>query len=398
MRPRDPGAVDEVIQQQARVECPRAVHVGEAALREETVEEPGIVITDHVLLDRAARAAEPHRVARDAERLDEVLLHHHQRFGGDDVVAVVAEHVERRRRDREASREHHVVQHAAGRAALDVVAAAAPAAERVDQAPIPAGVGVVPEVRSGHSRIVEDRDLVDRPVDRPGLESNDIGSARQRRREVGRERSRRIEPFERRARRKRPVHIVDLRGHHAGIRDLCGRQERRVGIGAELVRLTEERRLLRPGEHRARDRMVLELEIVGAHPLGFRLEPVLPGRHAGDETDQAVAGRRRGELARHVGTIQAHAHVRQPRAGGRDDVHQCIATAHLVRPIRQRQDLQLVVGQRRRSDDEDEGNQRHAAPDEHAAAPHSDSDGLHVASSGFTTLVVSRGRRDRRRR
>ena len=69
------------------------------------VEQPRIVVADQMLLHRPAGASAANRVARHAERLDEVLFHHHHRLGRHHVVRMGAEHVQRRPRQRVALRD-----------------------------------------------------------------------------------------------------------------------------------------------------------------------------------------------------------------------------------------------------------------------------------------------------
>ena len=142
-----------------------------AGARDDPIQKAGIVLGDQVLLHRAARSADSDGVNGNSEALDEMLLDHHRRLGRDDVVAVVAEDIERRHRHRVSVRNRGHVLQGGTDLALAIPGAAAPA-EPVHQAAVPARGGA-PWVGEIVRRIVEERNLVNRSIDRARLNSND---------------------------------------------------------------------------------------------------------------------------------------------------------------------------------------------------------------------------------
>src|SRR5262245_56242481 len=113
---------------------------------------------------------------RTAKCLDEVLLHHGQSLSGDSVVASVAKYVQGRSGYRIALLQERLLRHAHHLSPQDplTVARAAPSAEVVSEASVPAGRGTGPRRGQGLSGLMEKSDLVDRPVDDPNLRSDDI--------------------------------------------------------------------------------------------------------------------------------------------------------------------------------------------------------------------------------
>ena len=160
------------------------LHVRESHAGNDAVEEPGIIVRDLVLLVGAARGAPPKRKRRLAVSLDEALLHHHHGFGREHVVATVAGDVERRARFGIALAHHGVADHSVRkteRCSLLEPAAEAAAPERIKQTPVPA---LRRRHRAGLSRrrVMQHRKLINRAIDRAGLDAHDEGNLLARRR------------------------------------------------------------------------------------------------------------------------------------------------------------------------------------------------------------------------
>ena len=125
--------------------CIRDVHdlrgrdLGEAAAGHDTVQQTGIVVADGQALLRTARAPPADGEEHGAVVLDEPFFHHHETLGGEHLLAVVAEDIQRGGRHPVALREMQMLEDAAvpDAGSLDVPAAHAAAAERVDQSPVP---------------------------------------------------------------------------------------------------------------------------------------------------------------------------------------------------------------------------------------------------------------------
>jgi len=140
------------------------------------IQEAGIIVRDLVLLVRASRAAPPKRKYRFPVRLDETLLHHHHGFGRDHIVAAVAGDVQRRARFGIALAHDGVADQSTpqteGCPLLEPAADAA-AAERKNQAPIPA-LRWRHRVRNSCRRVMQHRKLINSAIDRAGLDPHDI--------------------------------------------------------------------------------------------------------------------------------------------------------------------------------------------------------------------------------
>jgi hypothetical protein len=300
------------------------------------VEDPGIVVPDQVLLDRAARATPADRVQGLPVRLGEVLLDHQGDLGRDHLAAVVVVDVEGRRGDGVPAREEEVGEDAAVPLPL-VVADVAAAAERVDQPVVPAGL--VRERAGRRGRVVEGRELVDGAVDHALLDPDDVvdGAAveRGRRGQVGR--------LDRGIRQRgegpagRPVDVAHLR--------------RRGAVGVErrpesrLHRLAEEGLLLRAGEERAAQRVVDDAEGGGAprrRPLpaavGARDDLVLAQAEPGDEPSQRAVGHR-PEAPGDVLAVRLDPEVLRARGVVvQADLHEHVTARDVLRQRRERLD------------------------------------------------------------
>ena len=257
--------------------------------------------------------------------LDEVLLGHHHRLGRRDLLAVVAEDVQRGRGDRVTAAQHEVVEHAARRRTLAVPAVDAPAAEVVDQAAVPAA----PAARE---RVVQQRDLVDAAVDRAGLPSDDVRHRAPLRRgracEVGGIVARARRPSRELA-RGRAVQVVDARGDRAVL------VERRPK--ARALGLAHEWLLVRAGEHRPGDRVVLQGQTGGqaARRGGQGVRADVESAH---EPRHAPPARREG--GGHIAAVHPHDDARRRRS---TDPDQDVAAGHHVRAGRQRLHAQRGV-------------------------------------------------------
>ena len=171
------------------------IESGEGQARQQAVEQAREVLRDEQLLNRSARSAEAHRPFRQAITFDEVLLDHHQGLAGQRVVAMLLHDVLRRDRVCESARDGGVEDRADRLIRPLVVVGAAAAAEGHHEGAVPRGIAGVQSAGSHFGRarrVVEDRDPIDRAVDRAGLDADDVrhGLALTRRRlgDIGRNR------------------------------------------------------------------------------------------------------------------------------------------------------------------------------------------------------------------
>ena len=321
----------EVAVQQTAVGGLREAVVLEGRARDDAVEEAGVVLGDHQLLDGAARAAPAHRPdGRPAQLLDQAFLDHRHGLGRQHVVAVDAEGVQRRGRVRVALREHVVVEHRGRTQGALVVTRAAAAAELIAQAPVPAAAGL--------AAVGQDRPAVDGAVDRAGLDAHDVvdGLARARGRlgQVGRPGVRVGERLER-VGLARAVVVVHSRGGGA-VRVL-----RRAEVGA--FGAADERLLVRTREDRAGDRVVHQLEGVQWPPaalaVGVGGELVAADDEAVDQTDQPPRARPVGsEGAGHVAPVEQDPRLVDRHGLRHSDGRQHVPAADRVRTRGQRLD------------------------------------------------------------
>ena len=331
----------EVVVQQPRVGDHRdgaEADVREAAPRNDAVEQAGVVVGDLVVLVRPARAAPADGVLRRAVAFHEALLHHHHGLGRQHVVAVVGVDVEAGGGDRVPLAEHDVVGHAARAVTLPEPAVHAAAAEGVDEPPVPAGRRG-PGVRCGGRRLVQHRDLVDRAVDRAGLDAHDVRHGRPGQRgrgcEIGRPCGRIGERLQLAVRGS--VDVVDAAVDGAVVVER--RAQRLAPRQLERLGLADERLLMRAGEHRAFDRVVHERERAPRRAVGA-CQQQLAGAGQPLHQPHQHARRRRPEGGGDVFPAERDAQTGQigVRCGG--DAHQGVPAGHHVRTAGQ--DLQLV--------------------------------------------------------
>ena len=287
------------------VENEGAEDLGKAAAHDDAVEQARELIADRQRLLGTARAAIPDRERRHAKVLDEALLHHHERFRGEQVLTVIAVHVQARRRDGVALAQHQVLENAtvADARALDVPAADAAAAQRVDEALVPGGRRRLPARRRFHRGVMQDGRLIDRAIDRARLDANDVrhclAEARRRAHDVGRIAATGIERLERV--RSRAVHIVDAR------RDRAVRIERWAeplcrGTGHEdILRHAVIRRFMRTRQHGAGDGMIGDREAyVAGRRLGANAQHVVADVQSRHETHPRIGA---GASMEHAGSV-----------------------------------------------------------------------------------------------
>ncbi len=144
-------------------------HVGIGVLRDRRVEQSGMVLAVHVLLDRPARAADGDRVARLAVRRDEPVLDHDRRLASELEVVVRRRDVAGRVRDCVSEGEAGHVEHRVALRVPLVVADRHTALELVEQHAVPRR-----EVRRrGLACGRERRDRVDEAVDDAALPADD---------------------------------------------------------------------------------------------------------------------------------------------------------------------------------------------------------------------------------
>ncbi len=321
----------EVQMQQARVvqlEDRRRGDVREHRGHDDAVEQARIVVAGLVALIGAARAAGADREERRAVVLDQPFLDHRDGLGRQQVVAVVAEGIERGAGHRVALAQVVVVQHR-HRRALHVPAALATAAERIDDLAVPAR-GRRQRRRLGVlQRVVQDRGLVDRAVDRTGLDADDIrygharvvGGAGQVRRIRGDRCRQRLEAVGGRA-----VDVV-----HAAF-DRAVLVERRAQLAAvrqrEVLRRADVGLFVRAGEDGAGDRIVGQRQR-GTRGAALDLQRVLAELQAADDAERfAVGGRREGVAD--IGAVEADLELVAGRAFAGAQPDQRIAARHAL--------------------------------------------------------------------
>jgi hypothetical protein len=309
-----------------------------------------------VLLDRPARAARADREPGQAVLLDEALLDHHQGLGGHDVVAPVAERIARAERDGKAKAQRVVRQRGGRHVSARPVGGGAATPEGIAELAVPARSGSPaprrPRVRDGGGRVVDDRDPVDRLVDRARLDADDVVHGMpidgRRLREVRGERRRQPRQGLKRARRGAIEPLVARR--HGAMLVERGPKAGRFG-------LTDPRHLVWAREDRAIDREVAHVE-AGVHRRVRRLrrrpEDIVTVAQARHEADQRAARVGGPERAGHVATIQGHPDVREADARGDVDPDEHVAAAHPIGAGRQRRDDEGGCARMARRGDEPE--------------------------------------------
>ena len=246
--------------------------------------------------------------------------------------------VERRRRHGVALAQHHVVGDAASPRPLPVPPVHTAAAEPVDQAPVPTGRrSPCVRLRIGR-RIVQHRDLIDRPVDSAGLEADDIRDVRarqgRRRGEIGRT----LAPIRQRLERVvlgGTVGVVDPALDRAVL--IQRRPQGVAGRQLERLRLANERLLVRSGDDRPLDRVIDERQRGGRRVGAVRHgQVVTTQRQPVDQPDETVMRVVGPEPIGDVSTVQRDTNIRQRRPIRSVDTHQRIAARDHVGPARQR--------------------------------------------------------------
>ena len=325
------GDVREVVVEEPGIgerEDRRRCHVGEARGDDDAVEDAGVVVGGLVALVGAAGAPGADRVDRFAVRLDEPLLHHDVRLRREEVVAVVAEDVERSRGDGVSHPEESLVEDDAGSGALAEPPAPAPAAVRVDELPVPSRARR-PGVGRGVGGVVEDRALVDGPVDRAGLHPDDdrngLPVERRGPGHVGRPGRVGPEP----AVGGREVDMV-----HAGLDGAVlveGGSEERARREFELLGLAEEGRLVRSRDDRSLDPMVRDGER-GRRAAGkARLQGVRARAETLHEADEPSASLRGPEAVRDVRSVRRDLDVPGRHPASEIHADQNVASGNQVR-------------------------------------------------------------------
>jgi len=323
---------------------------GEGVLRDRTVDQPRVVLPVDVLLDRAARAAQPERVERVVVRGDEAALDHDRRLTAELEVVVDAGLVAGRVEDGVALPEPEGIEHLALVRAALVVADPDPALEVEDRLPVPGRqVRRRDILRAGRER----RDRVDEPVDRPALPADDEVDGPP----VGRGRLRHVD----RPRRGRVVGLPLAAGRPVLERDDRRSAAIRVERWPELrrpavaARCAQEHLLVRAREHRPGDRVVRQRQLgpVGCGVPGAGNARVDRARAERQPHEDALERVRddvvRRERLRHVGAVQRHLHARGRRGCRDDDADPYRAAAHVLRRARDGDDLQSAMQACRRS-------------------------------------------------
>ena len=194
---------------------------------------------------------------------------------------------------------------------------------------------------------MQHRDLIDRAVDRAGLDPHDVRHRARRRASWSAPRSdggvdAAASGFEVAARR-RAVVVVDARRDRAVRVERLA--ERFAGQQLEALGLADERLLVGPGEHRAGNRMVhhrqpgaaiFSLAGCNGDGIGSSLEPA-------DQPGHRVVVPVSMECRSNVRAIQSDARVIERHGPGHRDSHEHIATADHIGSSRQRFDLEWVI-------------------------------------------------------
>ena len=251
----------EVEAEQARVgqgEDRGRGHIRKTGRDDDAVEHAGVIVGRLMALVRTARAPRGDRVGRLAVALDEALLDHDVGLGGQKVVAVGSEHVQRRGSDRESHLEQPHVEYLSSGAPLLEPTVPTPATVGVHELSVPTAAAG-PGVRRGIRGVVEHRALIDRTVDRPGLDSDDerhdLAVQGRRFSHVGRHRTTvRLEPP---VVLRRQIHVLDPCLDGAVLVERGA--ERLTARCPEPFGPAEVGRLVGPGDDRTRDRVVREL-------------------------------------------------------------------------------------------------------------------------------------------
>ncbi len=115
--------------------------------------------------------------------------------------------------------------------------------------------------------------------------------------------------------------------------------------------------------------MVHELQLVGARVLRLGFETILAEVQPLHQTDEGMVAHVLPERGRHVVAVERDGHVVELRAGRHCHKDQHIATAQLVRPIRERHDLQLVR-RKSRGDAKQDGKREQRDGEEGATGTH----------------------------
>ena len=318
--------------------------VGEAALRQDALVDPGVGIRHLLLRQRAAGAAGADRVADLAVGLDQVFLRNGERLRLGHHVAVVAGVVESRGHHREAARERRIVLHARRSAGVVVGPAARAVLDHELVVPLllrrPWLPGLAGVEEGGYRVLVAvlvARILADDVGDRDAL----VGGG-------GRDQ---------RARRW-AARVIRLEAAARHRHVLVGVRDRLVALLVGSGRLTHPRLNLGAAEHRTADRVVGDRDLGPGAVRQRCLQGVRAVHESGHEA-LVSAVRAQRELARHVLAIQRDA-VRHAAVHR----HERVSARDQVRSVRQHVDRHC--GLRRPNPKRD----RRQSRGQHQSAPH----------------------------